>query len=810
MKRIELKKRLVSGILILDGGMGTMLQPHLGPGACIDLANIERPDIVRKIHSEYLKAGANILSTNSFGANRIKLKEFGLQERMEQINRAAAELARSEANGRVLIAGVVGPTGKLIEPLGDLKFDEALQAYRDQATALAKAGVDIFLLETFSDLKEVKAAVIAIKESTELPVMACMTYGDDFLTLTGTDPETAANVLESLRVDAIGVNCSTGPGPMIEIVGRYAQSTDLPIVVEPNAGIPRVEDDKTSYQISQEEMASYGRRFVELGANIVGTCCGSTPEYTSLLSRELRGARPLWRKSSVCLKLSSRVKTVSIGPEFPFCIIGERINPTNRKDLTESLRSGRVDLVQQEAQSEEKEGAHVLDINVGVPGIDEAKVMAGVVRSIENLVRLPLSIDTTNPQAVEAALKECSGKPMINSVNGSSESMEKLLPLAAKYGSAILCLAIDEKGIPKSVDERIDILKRIVKQAEAHGIRREDLICDCLTLTVSAQQKRAQVTLRSVQRVKEELGLPTVLGVSNISYGLPERSLINAAFLSMAMGVGLDAAIINPGDPLMIKTVRAASVLTVRDKDSKAFIASHQKRKEKKRPSIIVHKGFDEIEEKIFNAVLSGNKADISHYVEKALSSGKSAPEINEKILIPAIQKVGDRYDAKEIFLPQMILSAESMQQAFSILEPHFERSKKKERGRVILCTVKGDIHDIGKNIVGLFLKNHGFEIIDLGKDVPVNRIVDETLKHEAQIVGLSALMTTTMTEMPRIINALREAKSDARVVVGGAVVTRRYAGEIKADGYAKDGVSAVEVIRELIEKSKVIESNKG
>ncbi|MBN1781878.1 homocysteine S-methyltransferase family protein [bacterium] len=797
MKKQEFKERLQDRILILDGVFGTMLQPHLPAGACVDHANLEKPDLVAEIHRAYRNAGADLLSTNTFGANRIKLDEFKLGHKTREINGAAVRLAAKHAEGR-LVTGVIGPTGRLVEPMGPLTFDEAYDVFREQALALAEGGIDLFLLETFSDLKEIRIALLAIRDNTDLPVMACMTYGEDFLTFTGTDPVTAANVLRSMGADAVGVNCSTGPEPMLEVLGRYAAFTDVPLLVEPNAGIPRLTGNTVSYSIGPDEMAGFAEKFVQIGANIVGTCCGSTPEFTARLSGTLKKSKPVPRHTAQTLSLSSRTRTVQIGPGLPFCIAGERINPTNREDLIEALTHDRISVLQNEARAETQEGAHLLDVNIGVPGLDDVAMMGKVIRGIENVSAAPLVIDSTNPAAIEAALRETPGKVLINSVHGSPESMETIIPLAARYGAGLLCLAVGESGIPKTAEERIDVLRQIIERTDAAGIPREHLICDCLTLTVSAQQKRAEATLKAIQLVKQDLGLPAILGVSNISFGLPERSLINATFLSMAMSAGLDAAIMNPGDMRMMETVRAASVLTVRDRDSRIFVSSHQKKKKSSKPETD-SAGKDSGESPVYRAVLSGNRDEIASLVENELGQGASAFNINNDLLIPAIQEVGRQYDRKEIFLPQMILAAETMQKAFEVLEPHFGKGDVRTAGKVILCTVRGDVHDIGKNIVGLFLKNEGFEVIDLGKDVARDEIVARAKQHQADVVGLSALMTTTMTEMPGVIRALKEAELEAKTIIGGAVVTKTYAREIGADAYAKDALEAVGQVKALV-----------
>ena len=889
MDKRSFRQRIEGEILILDGGYGTMLQPHLRPGSCIDLVNIEKPDLVSRMYSAYAESGADIVSTNTFGASRVKLQEYGLGDKVREINFQAAKSAKKVVGDHVWIAGCIGPTGKLIEPLGKLTFDETYETFREQATALAEGGVDLFLLETFSDLKEIKIAVLALKDTADLPIMASMTFDESFLSFTGTDPISAANVLVSLGVDALGVNCSTGPEPMLEVIGRYALVTDCPLFVEPNAGIPKLEKQKAAYQVTPTEMADFGEKFVQIGANIVGSCCGSTPEYTEELRKRLKGKKPLSRRVNPVLRLSSRVHTVEIGSSLPFCVIGERINPTNRKDLAAEIRGGKISYIQKEAQKQAVEGACVLDVNVGIPSINESGMMMKVVRGIENVVKIPLSIDSMNSQAVEAALRESSGKVLINSVNGDERSLKDMIPLAKRFGAGLLCLAVGKDGIPKTAEGRLAVLKEIIKTAEEAGIARQNLICDCLTLTVSAQQKRAEETLRAVRIVKEELGLPTVLGISNISYGLPERSLINSTFLSMAMAVGLDAAIMNPGDARMMETVRASSVLTVRDKDSREFIESYIKKKrvrkmegERGRDDLAIERarardqestldqergqlpkeererqGEDQLptderetrkqvritieEDKsrernrseresnrdegstldqvrgqdrvrlgrlpkeedwgIMQAFILGNRDEISLLVEKILASGKSAMEINKQMLIPAIQEIGRKYERKEIYLPQMIRAAETMQQAFQTLEPHFGSSETTAQGTVLICTVKGDVHDIGKNIVGLFLKNHGFHVIDLGKDVPAERIAEKAQETNADVVGLSALMTTTMQEMPNVIDTLQKVGSSAKVIVGGAVVTKNYAKDIGASGYAKNGISAVDLVKSLVVK---------
>jgi len=802
MNKKEFLKRVKENILVIDGAIGTMLQSHIPKGTCEDHANLVAPEVVIDVHRQYADAGADIIITNTFGANRVKLAEFDLQDKVKEINTEGARLAREGAGEKALIAGSVGPTGKLIEPLGDLGFDEAYEAYKEQASILAEAGVDLFIMETFSDLKEARVALMAVRDSSDLPVMISMTFKDDFTTFTGTDPITAANVLSSLGADVIGVNCTTGPEPMLEVLGRMALATDKPLFVEPNAVIYGHGEEGSIYHVSPEEMARFAQRFVDIGANITGSCCGSTPEHTRELKKAVGGRVPLARSVQPKLRLSSRYQTIEVGSDQPFCVVGERLNPTNREDLSGELSEGKISVAQDDAKSQETQGAHLLDVNIGVPGIDEPLVMKKVIRGVETASRLPIAIDSVSPQAVEAALKEVSGKALINSVTGEEKSLNTILPLAAKFGAGLICLAVDDDGIPQKAEDRLRVLKKIVAEAEKYGIPRENLICDCVTLTVSAQQKRAQETLRAIELVKSELGLPTILGVSNISYGLPDRTLINSTFISMCMAAGLDAAIMNPGDTRMMETVTAASVLTVRDKNSQEYVKAHVKKKKKKKKKTESTVMVSDEDKLIYRAVVSGDSEGVGGLIEKAVNSGKSAQGINDNILIPAIEEVGKKYDNKEIFLPQMLLSAETFQAAFQVLEPHFDIADAKPMGTVLMCTVKGDVHDIGKNIVGLFLKNHGFKVIDLGKNISAEVILEKVREYSADVVGLSALMTTTMTEMPKVIELFKKEGITAKVMVGGAVVTKKYAKEIGAHGYAKDGVSAVETIKNILSLS--------
>ncbi len=797
MQREKFRDRVLNNILILDGSMGTMLQPHISNGGCVDYACITHPEVVVRVHKEYVEAGADIILTNTFGATRIKLNEYGLGDKVKEINIQAAGLARQACRDNTIVAGSIGPTGQLVGPLGPAGFDEIYAVYKEQALALLQGGVDIFVLETFSDLKEAKAALMAVRENTDLPAMIAMTFMEDKKTFTGTDPVTAATALSSLGADAVGVNCSLGPAPMLEIVKELAAATGLPVFVEPNAGIPKLNGSGATYNVTPEEMAEYAELYVTHGANIVGACCGSTPEYTRLICKRLSGKKPVKRTPPGGLGLSSRFSSVLIGPEQPFGVIGERINTTNRKSLAADIKDRQYILLKKDVESQVNAGARVIDLNISMPGIDESETMREIVRNLDNTLQAPLCIDSKDIKAIETVLRESAGKALINSVTGEVKNMEELFPLAARYGAGLICLAIDELGIPDNAGDRVRIIEKILKKAEEYGINRDNLIIDCLAMTVSTQQSGALETLKAIRAVKGNLHLPTVLGVSNISYGLPGRSLLNSTYLSMAMAAGLDAAIMNPGDARMMDAVKAASVFTLRDKDAREFSQiSFENEK-------MTFKGVTADENRelndIYNAVLTGNRESIESLVKKALTNNLTAEQINNDALIAAIREVGLRYEKKELYLPQMMLSAEVFQAAFKLLQPHFKSSGVKSKGTVVLCTVRGDLHSIGKNIVRLLMSNAGYDVVDLGTDVPAETIYHKAVELKADVVGLSALMTTTMLEMENVVKLFRAKKSAAKIIIGGAAVTDEFAHDIGADGYAADGVGAVKLVDRLM-----------
>lgn len=800
MQREEFRKRLTNNILILDGSMGTLLQPHLPAGACPDYACITHPDLVRDVHRKYIAAGADIILTNTFGATRAKLNESGLGEQTRAINLAACAIANRARQQNTIVAGSIGPTGQLVQPLGKMSFTEIYAVFKEQVLALQEGGVDILVMETFADLKEARAALLAVRDNSTLPIMCAMTFAEDKKTFTGTDPATAATVLTALGADAIGVNCSLGPQPMLEIVKELTASTDLPVFVEPNAGIPRLKGGGVSYDVGPQEMAGYAVQYAELGANVIGTCCGSNPEYTRLIAQKLAGKQPLTRTVPGGLVLSSRFSAVRLGAGQPFGVIGERINTTNRKKLAADIKDKQYLVLAREVQAQIQAGASIIDLNISMPGIDEAQTMLEIVQNLDTTLRAPLCIDSKETAAIETALREAAGKVLINSVTGEAKNMQDLMPLAARYGAGLICLAIDESGIPDNAADRLRIIENLLKQAERYGVKRENLIIDCLTMTVSTQQSGAIETMEAIRRVKQEFGLPTVLGVSNISFGLPGRSLLNATFLSMAMAAGLDAAIMNPGDVRMMETVKAASVFTLRDKDSREYVKiDFGEGVTVKTETGVVKSDLDHV----YQAVLTGSKDGIDALIAQALQGGFTAEQINDNALITAINEVGRRYERKELYLPQMMLSAETFQAAFKILQSHFKSSDMKSRGTIILCTVKGDLHSIGKNIVRLLLSNAGYKVVDLGIDVPAETIYNKAMELKADIVGLSALMTTTMQEMGRVIKLFRDKGAATHIIIGGAAVTEEFAQDIGASGYAADGVGAVRLVERLLTRDR-------
>jgi 5-methyltetrahydrofolate--homocysteine methyltransferase len=793
-------------VLVLDGAMGTMLQERgLKAGQSPEEMNLTMPGVVEGVHREYLEAGADILVTNTFGGSSAKLSHYGLGEKLYEVNARAVTIARQVAGEDAYVAASMGPTGRFVEPVGDASFDEMTAIFREQARPLIEAGADLITLETFLDIKEARAAVIAIREiSSDIPVIAMLTFDDNGRSVLGTPPEAAAITLEAVGANVVGSNCGLGVDGIYGILSAMRRVTRLPLISQANAGLPFLKDGKTIFPGTPEEMTAYHERMLELGVRIIGGCCGTTPAHIRAIREALAGHErsfPTTGPAENVTFLSSRGGFTAIGPGNPVAIIGERINPTGKKGFAAELREKKVSYIRREAMEQTAAGATLLDVNVGAPGIDEPGAMERAVFCVTGTTAVPLVLDSSSPEALERGLKAADGKVLVNSVSGEEKSLARVLPLVRKYGAAVIGLTLDENGIPESGEARFAVASKILDAAREEKIPARDVIIDCLTLTVSAEQKRAMETLTALRLVKERLGLNTTLGVSNISFGLPCRPLVSGAFFAMAMEAGLDAAIINPKEEAMMSTFRASMVLLNRDPHASAYIDAYKaKADEPSGPEPAGEQPLD-TRGRISRAIIDGDRENIAGLVEEALLEGLTPLQVSNEALLPGLEEVGRRFECNRFFLPQVMLSADTMQAAFSRLKKEMKGEGFASLGRILMATVEGDIHDIGKNIVCTLLENHGFEVIDLGKNVPAERIIAEALKHEVDAVGLSALMTTTMAEMRNVIDKLKAQGVKSFTMIGGAVVTQDYADEIKADLYAKDAMEAVAKIKALLGK---------
>jgi len=819
--------------------MGTMLMKKgVDVNYAPELLNVEKPEVLKEIHSEYIEAGADIIETNTFGSNRIKLSHYGLEDRVKELTAAGVRVAKEVAEGRALVALSVGPTGVFVEPVGDYTFDEIVDVFKEQIEAGAEAGADLILIETMSDTKEAKAAVVAAQEVCDLPVMVSMTYQEDGRTLLGTPPEVSAAIFEGFGVAAVGANCSLGPESFVELVKRMAAVTETPIVVYANAGLPVLKDGKTIYPEPPETFGKYAVEFVKAGANIIGGCCGTTPDHIRAIKEAVKDLKPIERDPVRGVKVASRTRLVFLGSSHPTRMIGERINPTGKKRLQEALKKGDFSIVKEEAKKQTEEGADLLDVNVGVPGIDEPSAMREAVKVVMETTDLPLVIDSKDPKAVEEALKMCDGRPIVNSCSGEEKDVENILPLVKKYGANVLLLAIDDEGLKEKAEDRVEIVERLLRECEKLGISKDSTVADVLNLAVSAMPDSTVETLRAIRLVKERFGIATTLGVSNVSFGLPARPLINSAFMAMAIYNGLDSGIVNTGDSRMVETIYASDVLVGKDRGAQRFVERFQNYKPKgedrecrellkkicqltcsfvggEKISLEFEPKGEKKEEKgeskedegappgvlgeVFRKVLEGDREGIVEPTERALSEFDPV-EISDRALIPALDVVGKRFEKGEIFLPQMLRSAQAVQSAFEILKREMKKKggDVKLGGKIVMATVHGDVHEIGKNIVITMLENSGFDVVDLGTNVPPEKVVEAAKEEKADVVGLSALMTTTLPAMEETIKAIREAGLDIPVIVGGAVVTPEYAESIGGI-YGGDAQQAVKIVKKLL-----------
>jgi 5-methyltetrahydrofolate--homocysteine methyltransferase len=789
-------------IVLLDGATGTELQKRNMPiGVCPERWVLEHPEVILEVQKLYVEAGSEIIYTCTFGGNRIKLAEFGMAESVSVLNQELAALTKKAAGGKALVAGDLAPTGRMIEPLGDLPFEECVTVYKEQVLGLLAGGVDLFVIETMMDIQEARAALIAVKESCNLPICVSMTFDREQRTLTGTDPVTALITLQSLGADVVGCNCSTGPAEMAALISLMKPYTRVPLLAKPNAGLPKLVDGVTVFNMDVTEFCGYVEALVNAGISFLGGCCGTSPEYIRGLKNKIAGLNTPALVDRSYSALTSARKTVFFGTDLPVKVVGERINPTGKKKLQEELKQGLTHEVRRLAMEQTEIGAVILDVNVGMPGIDEKKTMVEITALLSNFTDAPLCLDSSSPEVLEAAMRIYPGRALINSISLEKAKIEKLLPIAAKYGAMFILLPVSDAGVPENTERRKEIVREVFEKANKYGFKKEDVVVDGLVMTVSSNQGAALETLRQIEWCGREFGSPSIIGLSNISFGLPERNWVNAAFLAMAIDRGLTLTIANPSSEMLMGIKMASDVLTMRDRDSLNYIG-YFSRHGKSVSETVSAPELKTTKEKIYLAVVRGEKEEIHSLIDQALLESVPPGEIVDGCMIPAINEVGNLFDAKKYYLPQLIRSAETMKTGFDKIEPLLASSDKNggsRTGKVVLATVKGDIHDIGKNIVGLMLKNYGFTVHDLGKDVSTEKIVAEAKGMGAELVGISALMTTTMTEMREVIQLARQERLACKIMVGGAVVNEEFAREIGADGYAKDAYEAVKLAQKLM-----------
>ena len=827
----ELYSLMNTSPLYLDGATGSNLQKAGMPsGICPEMWILKHPDILIDLQKQFLEAGTQILYAPTFSGNRLKLKEYGLDEYIVEMNTQLVSLSRQAiaASGKqAYIAGNLTMTGESLAPMGSLELETLIDIYKEQAQILLDAGVDLFVVETMMSLAETRAALIAIKEICDLPVITSMTFNEDGRTLYGTDPKTAVVVLQSLGADVIGVNCSTGPGEMTEIVRLMRHYANVPILAKPNAGLPKLIDGETVYDMTSDEFASFGPALIEAGASVLGGCCGTTPEHIAKLVAATKDMTPQPVNTTIYRVLASERKTQEIDINGRFLVIGERINPTGKKKLQASLREGDLDLVTEMAEQQEAMGADILDINMGMNGINEKEMMLKAIDTVTMTTSLPLCIDSSHVDIIETALRHYPGRALINSISLETEKFEKLLPIARKYGAMFILLPLSDEGIPETIEKKKEIIHTIMDRALSLGLRKEDIVVDGLVATVGANKRAALETLETISYCKNELGLATVSGLSNISFGLPNRAYVNGAFVTMAIQSGLTMAIANPSSEVMMSLAYASDLLLNKEEsdiryiERMAQVAAAKEEAEaaqaalraagndsavnftKKNGSAKSSRTSENAAKNgsaVFQCVLKGNKKSIINEAKAELDKGRLPGDIINEDLIPAINEVGDLFEKKTYFLPQLISSAEAMKTAIEYLEPMLSTDDGDgPKTTIVIATVEGDIHDIGKNLVALMLKNYGFRVIDLGKDVSREIIVQTAIDENADFIALSALMTTTMMRMKDVVELVHEKHLKTKVIIGGAVITQSFADEIGADGYSKDAAEAVKLVQRLI-----------
>jgi len=795
---MNIKEFLKNNILCLDGGMGTLLQKEgLAPGELPERWNISHADIITKIHRDYFDAGSNVVSTNTFGANILKFSPAELDE----IICAAVENARkakeeSSSLQEKWIALDIGPTGRMLAPYGDFDFEAAVNVFAQTIKIGTKYGVDLIFIETMNDSYETKAALLAAKENSNLPVFVSNAYGEDGKLMTGASPAAMVAMLEGMGADAIGINCSLGPKALSAVCEEYLRYASVPVILKPNAGLPRAVDGVTIYDVSVSEFAEDVAFLIKKGVRIAGGCCGTTPEYIAALTQKTASFSPvsITKKNITCVSSYTHAVIFDSSP----ILIGERINPTGKKRFKEALKNNDIDYILKEGIAQQEKGVHILDVNVGLPDIDEVQMLKTAVCELQAIINLPLQIDTSDTDAMESALRRYNGKAMINSVNGKKESMDAVFPLAKKYGGLIVALTLDENGIPETAEGRIKIAEKILAEAALYGIDKKNIIFDPLALTISADTNAGRETLRSVKLIREKLGCHTSLGVSNVSFGLPHRDAINATFFSLALGNGLSAAIMNPYSDDMMKTYYTYSALMGQDENCTRYI-SFAESLPQMQPSSVQNTTVskEEYSSLLQHSIIKGLKEQ-SASITKELLPSVNPLEIVQNEIIPALNIVGTGFEEKKVYLPQLLMSAEAAKSAFEVIKENVSASEDTKKCTFIIATVKGDIHDIGKNIVKLLLENYGFSVIDLGKDVAPEKVAQKAVELHAPLVGLSALMTTTVPSMEETIKLIRKLAPWCKVVVGGAVLNQEYADTIGADKYARDAMEAVRYAEEI------------
>lgn len=799
-KNNKVQNLLRKQVIVLDGATGTELQKRgLPSGVCPEIWCLENPDIISDVHASYAKAGAQIVYTCTFGANRFKLKQYGVKQDVYSVNRELSRLAKKACGKKALVAGDIGPTGLFVEPFGPLAFEEAVDVFKEQVRGLIDGGCDLIVIETMIDIQETRAALLAVKELADIFTIVSMTYEKDGHTLGGTPPESALVTLQSLGADVVGCNCSAGPEQMIDFIAAMRPYATVPLLAKPNAGMPRLEGLKTVFDMDAKSFAAFGRKLATAGANLLGGCCGTSPAHIQALASALAGRKPASPRRQSLSALSSARSFLAIREDEPLYLVGERINPTGKKALQQELTEGKLSIIRQMAQEQEAQGASLLDVNIGQPGIDEIQTIKNVIGLLSTTSRLPLAIDSSRVETIEAALRIYPGRMLINSISGEKEKLARLLPLAARYGAMFILLPLTDGDIPQTAKKRQAVIESIFRKAGKFGFTKDDFIVDGLTMAVASDAQAARETLATLAWCKKTFKCKTILGLSNVSFGMPGRPWLNAAFLAMAQYCGLSMAIANPAGVEFMNVKKAGDALTAREKASTHYI-QHFTQTPATPAAPQTPASQLKAEEKVAAAIQDGDRERICALIDEALQSGISASRLVDDFMIPAIVRVGELYEKKIYFLPQLMAAAEAMKKALAHLDPLLKKTAATGKGKVILATVRGDIHDIGKNIVALLLKNYGYCVIDLGKDVPDQTILDAARKEKPDVIGLSALMTTTMVHMKDVITLARAQGLQTDFLVGGAVVTRDYARSIGAH-FARDGVEAVKVVDRIIHK---------